>query len=500
MPLRLLALPLVWLALLSTASAAEDRSFSVMAFNVENVFDVDDVSLYADFPVTGNAPDRWTPEQLARKLSAVVEVLRKVNDGKGPDVLVLNELEVDHTPVSTISVSDFITRHRGKDFRQLLRGELSAELRGAPVEAWLCKALDDSGLSGYRLILGDVTDPASESIRNAILTRLPVHSIKQHKLEGARTIIEAALDIEGERVFVFANHWKSGAGNATAERVRIGNARVLRARVDELLRENAEAAIIVAGDLNSHYDQSTRYPYLTETGIEDVLGSQGDALKLRTAGGAALYNLWYELPPALRRSDAFRGEWGTLMHLIISRGLADGRGVDYQANSFRTVEIAGLNAYPVTGLPWDLSRLGPGAGVSDHFPVIASFRIAPAGEKPGVNPLRTPAITGPAAPRWYAHIDPAQLRSATVVAQLDPKGLAEGMGELLRVEGKWEGKMRVRIGDVTYPVWSHDENVMAALRATPEGDPVRWIAQLGFHKGQVQLVIESAIWMRQRTK
>jgi hypothetical protein len=74
------------------------------------------------------------------------------------------------------------------------------------------------------------------------------------------------------------------------------------------------------------------------------------------------------------------------------------------------------------------------------------------------------------------------------------------MGELLRVEGKWEGRMRVRIGEVSYPVWSHDENVMAALRSTPEGDPVKWIAQLGFHKGQVQLVIESAIWMRQRTK
>jgi len=499
--LRPLCLALAaWMVLGTPRGLAQDSSFSVMAFNVENLFDVDEVSLYADFPVTGNAPDRWTAEQLARKLGAVVEVLRQTNNGKGPDVLVLNELEVDHTPASTISVSDFIARHRGKDFRQLLRGELSAELRGAPVEAWLCKALDDSGLSGYRLILGEVTDPASESIRNAILTRLPVRSIKQHKLEGARTIIEAALDIEGELVYVFANHWKSGAGNPAAERIRIGNARVLRARVDELLGENAEAAIIVAGDLNSHYDQSTRYPYLTETGIEEILGSQGDAWKLRAPGGAALYNLWYELPPALRRSDAFRGEWGTLMHLIISRGLADGRGVDYQANSFRSVEIAGLNAYPVTGLPWDLTRLGPGAGVSDHFPVVANFRITAAGANAGANPLRTPAVTGPAAPRWYSHIDPAQLRSATVVAQLDPKGLAEGMGELLRVEGKWEGRMRVRIGEVSYPVWSHDENVMAALRSTPEGDPVKWIAQLGFHKGQVQLVIESAIWMRQRTK
>lgn len=500
MPIRFIALPLAWLVLLIAPLGAQDRSFSVMAFNVENVFDVDEVSLYADFPVTGNAPDRWTPEQLARKLGAVIEVLRKVNDGKGPDVLILNELEVDHTPASTISVSDFIARHQGKDYRQLLRGELSAELRGAPVEAWLGKALEDSGLSGYRLILGDVADPMKESIRNAILTRLPVRSIKQHPLEGARTIIEAILDIEGEPVSVFANHWKSGASNPTAELVRIGNARVLRARVDALLSENPEAAIIVAGDLNSHYDQATRYPFLTETGIEGILGSQGDVQKLRAANGSALYNLWYELPPALRRSDAFRGEWGTLMHLIISRGLADGRGVDYQANSFRTVEVTGLNAHTASGLPWRQTRLGPGAGVSDHFPVVASFRITPPSTSAATNPLRTQAATGPAAPRWYTHLEPTQLRSAAIIAQLDPKGLAESMGEVLRVDGKWEGKMQVRIGDVTYPVWSHDDNVMAALRSMPEGNPVRWIAQLGFHKGQVQLVIESAIWMRQRTK
>lgn len=50
---------LVLALLLAVASArGQDRTFTVMAYNVENLFDADEVSLYADFPVTGESPHR----------------------------------------------------------------------------------------------------------------------------------------------------------------------------------------------------------------------------------------------------------------------------------------------------------------------------------------------------------------------------------------------------------------------------------------------------------
>ena len=67
------------------------------------------------------------------------------------------------------------------------------------------------------------------------------------------------------------------------------------------------------------------------TGLNDVLRSQGNELAVR-GPQRDLYNLWFELPAPERGSDTYRGEWGTLMHLIISRGLYDFRGVQYVDN------------------------------------------------------------------------------------------------------------------------------------------------------------------------
>ena len=89
------------------------------------------------------------------------------------------------------------------------------------------------------MILGEVGAGSNEAIRNVVLTRLPVRATRQHKIEGARAIIEVRLDLGGRVLTVFANHWKSGAGNAAAERTRMQNAYVLRTRINEILAGDA---------------------------------------------------------------------------------------------------------------------------------------------------------------------------------------------------------------------------------------------------------------------
>lgn len=485
------------MALAAPRLTAQATDVTVMAFNVENLFDADRKSPYDDFKVDGAGLDVWSPEELARKLGAIIEVLRSIDGGKGPDVVVLNELEVDQTPESTVAVDAFLAQTKGKDYRKLLRSDMAEDLRGAPVEAWLAKALEDSGLGGYRMVLGEVGVGSNEAIRNVVLTRLPVRATRQHKVEGARAIIEVRLDLAGRSLTVFANHWKSGAGNATAERTRMQNAHVLRTRLNEILAEDAQAEVIVAGDLNSHHDHSRRYPYLIETGINDVLGAQGDPWKLRAKGGADLYNLWYDLEPARRRSDCFRGEWGTLMHLIVSKGLADGQGAEYVAGSFRTVEINGLTSHPATGLPWELTRVGPGAGVSDHFPVVARFRVHPEGAPDAGNPLRRPLQEADRPLPCFPSLDKASLRAAEIVNALDTASLAKAVGEPFRLRGEWGGnRMTVRIGDQVFPVYAGDTNLAAGLKSLPAGTKIDWIGLLAVHKGRLQFTIETAEWVR----
>ena len=110
------------------------------------------------------------------------------------------------------------------------------------------------------------------------------------------------------------------------EPTRAPNAKTLRTRFDEILKDDPNADIIIGGDFNSQYNQKVRYKNMKETGLNDVLGSQGNELVIR-GKNRDLYNLWFELPAEDRGSDTYQGEWGTLMQLIISRWLYDYRGV-----------------------------------------------------------------------------------------------------------------------------------------------------------------------------
>ena len=491
-------------ALLSlTAGRAEEkpesatRPFTVMAYNIENLFDLDAVSLYDDFPVTGSGPERWTPEKLAGKLERIAKVLKTAESGRGPDILILDELEADHTPDSTISVEDFLAAHKGQNYHDILKGELIPELVGTPIEAWLIKALDDEGLTGYKIVLGDVLDLTKEAIHCAILTRLPIKSTHQHHVTGARTIVEAELQVGGETVFVFANHWKSGAGNAQTEPIRIQNAGVARTRIDEILKSDPNANIIFGGDLNSHYNQKQRYPFMLKTGIQDALGSQGDAGKL-VNGGADLYNLWYDVAPAERRSDEFQGEWGTLMHLVISRGLADGKGLDYVGGSFGALVIPGLNSHPYPVIPWRWSGYGPGAGISDHFPVQAEFTVHDSPASPPLSRTETSPTEG--LPAFPSDLERGRLQSAKSLPTLSSEQISQSIGELFIVEGIYDGgsKPSVTIGTTRYPVYVPNPKLLQAIKATKKGEAVKWVGQLNFYKGHLEFAISSIDWIKPR--
>ena len=273
-------------------------------------------------------------------------------------------------------------------------------------------------------------------------------------------------EVDGAPLFLFANHWKSGASDPETEPVRIANARTLRTRVDEILAADANADIIIGGDLNSQYNQRQRYPRMKETGINDVLGSQGNELAVRQPG-RPLYNLWFELPAARRGSDTYRGEWGTLMHLIISRGLYDQNGVQYVDNSFAVGRFAGLNA-DADGLPLRWTFDGPaGGGFSDHFPVSARFTTVSEGRRD----------------RWLALKDASDGASTGEAFKTVDHAKVDLEGRALRLEtlpagarlqqDEFKGKLvRVAVGSIFDVAVDIREPVVAPLEAVGEAGVV----------------------------
>ena len=224
------------------------------------------------------------------------------------------------------------------------------------------------------------------TVKVALLSKYPIAYAKELPVSASRkqrAILEVKLDLHGTPLYLFVNHWKSKSG---PESRRILSAKALKKRLDAL---GHEQPFVLLGDFNSHYEEYRLF--LTErkhndtngiTGINHVLKTlyEGRAVTPDTLSQCSdcTYNLWYDLPEKERWTHNFYGQREALDHIIISRGLADGRGIEYVRGSFR--RFAPDYLFKKRALfRWQRSRKHPlhhtGKGYSDHLPVYALFRL-----------------------------------------------------------------------------------------------------------------------------
>ena len=285
------------------------------------------------------------------------------------------------------------------------------------------------------------------------------------------------------------------------EALRLQNAGVLRKRLDEIFAEDPQADVIIGGDLNAHYNQKARYTQMPRTGINDVLKSQGNEQAMQT-GEADLYNLWFELPEESRGSDTYRGEWGTLMHLILSRGLYDQSGVQYEDNSFGRVRLVGLNA-DSAGAPFRWSAGGEkGAGYSDHLPIYAHFRTLPR-EQPGQwMPLNNPSAGEMPGRAWLVDYSEVDLNQSTdLVALANDVDIEDGSwtGKLFKVSGvAIPGRtLKVSVRGKSFGIYAPQRAVRDLLMAqSGKGNVLNFYGELGTYQGNWQFVVKDANWVQ----
>jgi len=473
-----------------------------MAYNVENLFDVDRVSSYDDYLESPTDENSYGPSKLARKLKTIATVLKSVGNGRGPDVVILNELEVDHSPESKVSdLPEFLQKYSGTTYEKMLTSDLTDELRGIPVQAWLLKALEDEGLHGYTVVVGDVPETAQkhqDAITTGLLTRFPIVSKKTWETPSARGILETELEVGGAKVIILGNHWKSGAGNPAMENTRLGNAKTVRDRLDQILQTNPAADVVIGGDFNTQYNQGQRYSFMTKTAVQDVLGSQGDAKVLGGEGKPDLYNLWFDVDPEKRYSDEYNGEWGTLIQMIITRGLGDGKGVDYVPGSFHQVLVPGVNVREPLGLPWRWTNYGPGWGASDHFPVMATFRVGDGAKAVGAAVPQSSLPQKEAVRVGFDRVDRSKLRNASVLQSASAEEVARAIGEYFLVEGTLSKirPLEIEVGGKPYSLHSYDKNLKDAIRVMAKGSQVKVVGELGLYKGKLQFIIQDPSWIK----
>lgn len=483
---------------------ANAREVSVLTYNVENLFDIDGIANYGEY-----VPGEYSPAHLLKKVKNIAHILSKAAPPNGPDVIVFNEIEIDHSPNTTVKDYDvWLESVKARPLDSMLSQKpVPPELAGLPAEAWLLKACEEAGLKGYHIALG-ADQPGQypggrpRTVHNMVFSRFPILSVQSHPTPDARDILEVRLDIDGHPLTVFANHWKSGASDPRSELVRIANATTLRTRLDAILREDPHADIVVAGDLNSHYNQNQRYPELKKSGILDVLGSQGDETALST-GKRDLYNLWFELPANKRGSDIYREEWGTLMHMILSPGLYDNKGLQYVDNSFHVVSLPSLNT-DIYGRPYRWSRGSRPGGFSDHFPIMARLRTADPQSKTAWMELKNPSTTEQGPGETVRQISASELFKNAINPSKDAKPVdyrdSSYDGRIFYIQAPAsvdeKGRIVVKVNGVEFDVYAHDKKIRKRLRELAETSPeLSFYGALGTYRGRWQFVLHGKEWI-----
>lgn len=500
MNFRKLLIPFLFLLTTPLLSA---KSLTVMVMNLDNLFDVDGISMFVDYN-----RGYYKPSHLNKKLKNISNLISLVRAGRGPDILVFQEIEDDRSPESTIKDYDiFLNQYQSKKIQDLLKEPLDYDVIGIPAIGFLLKALADQGLGEYQVALGEsgFNPPQNTSFHTTVvLTKYPIVSNHSHKIIRSTPIQEVTLDVDGSPLTIFNNQWAKGEDYET-ERIRLSAAEILDKRVAEILQADPLADVIICGDLNTNYDQKDRFPSWKKTALLNGLGQQSSENSLIFDEGAHYYNLWYELEASERYSESDDGHLGTSMHMILTKGLYDYSGIQYRDNSFQTLKVENLNFIPDTLQTMRWINSPNGYGVSSKLPLVARFEIVNKSLSHASKFLETSgsnnAQFGATAPSLVPYA--TALREAPVIkTSVEAESIRKdaNLQKIFYLTGKIESlsPFEINIDGIRFHLWSQDMNLRYRIRDKYQpGDTISCFGELSYYRKNWQLIIRESNWLQE---
>lgn len=328
----------------STAPGASPAGFPPGArtvvfclWNLENLFDdqPDRRSHTADKEF-----DAWLandPQARQLKYQRLSEALLRLNAGVGPDIIV--GIEVESVRAA-----------------QLLREALNARL--------------PAGAEPYQFVAMKELN-AGRHIAPAVISRYPLGPAQ---LRGRlQRILEVPVTVNGHELIVVASHWTSQLsddGKRTSGG-RAGYATTIAQRYRELVDANPQVDFLVCGDFN---DTPEAEP------IRDILGLVADArLVTPEARPPRLLGLLSGKSPQ-QYGTHYYNQPLIYDHIGVSAGLLDTHGWGVVPDSVRVPTEGLTRSGTRLRRPWRFGSRDDdavGRGYSDHFPVLATFHVAP---------------------------------------------------------------------------------------------------------------------------
>ncbi len=318
-----------------------EQEFTVVFYNVENLFDTEDEPGKEDDEFTPGSKLAWDQEKYNKKINDLAHVISLVNPSELPEIVGLAEVENDKV------LDDLVLSE------QLKKGNYSVIHYDSPDERGIDVALifrPDEFTAEYSKPVPVVFPfDSTETVRDILYVK--------------------GKTKDGEIIHFFINHWKSRSeGVPETEPKRIFTAIILRKEIDLIMNREPDAKIIIMGDLNDEP---------TNRSVHEMLAANN---KRKNVNPRELYNLMYDMHNNGNVGSYFyRGTWNMLDNLIISQPLLNNKSgyhTDFDGGKiFRQEWMLYKDEKYKESVP-NRTYGGPEyyGGISDHFPVYVTLK------------------------------------------------------------------------------------------------------------------------------
>jgi len=322
---------------LYSASLETDSSLTVMFYNVENLFDVENDPQTEDDEFCDGGLRNWNYFRLKDKLNRISKVIVAANGFEAPDLVGLCEVE-------------------------------NRSVLESLVDQTILKRFD------YRIIHKDSRDERGIDVailyRSQKLTPLKYsyHPLVDNKHDTlcSREILEVSFLAGDDTLNVFVNHWPSRyRGQAETEADRLLAARILRKSVDRIFQSQRKAKIVILGDFNDQPEDLS-----IKNGLQAKVKNQKEGID-------ELVNLSYSWSP--KGTLKYQQSWQVFDQVIVSGYLLSSSQLHCTPMDARIVELPFLFEEDERWGGKRLFRTYRGyrytGGFSDHLPVTLTVHF-----------------------------------------------------------------------------------------------------------------------------
>jgi endonuclease/exonuclease/phosphatase family metal-dependent hydrolase len=312
---------------------AKAGSYLFCFWNVENLFDDrdDGRKTKADGPYDHFFAN--DPDALKLKLDHLADVLIPLNDGRGPDLLGIVEVESERAA-------------------ELLKEVLNKRL----------------GKDAYRVVMKG--NPAGRHISPALLSKLPVVKDRTENWGARQRILKTVVSVNGHDLTLVVSHWTSRVTDEAGKGdKRAGYADVIygkyKASYLAAREKGKNLDFLVCGDFNDNPD---------DVSVTDHLHATGDLARVKASGKEPmLFDLFAKAYANGEGTHVYKNKKFVFDHVCVSPGLFDDVGWSCDADTAKIVtSFADRKGAPN---PFGGPNKKGTRGTSDHFPVTVRLRV-----------------------------------------------------------------------------------------------------------------------------